>query len=77
MSNNQYVTNASDKSKSKALKLCIFGGAFGLHYFYVGNYGKGLLYLFTFGLCGLGWIADTFKIMNGSFRDNVGAPLRN
>lgn len=25
---------------------------------------------------GIGWIADFFRILLGSFRDNVGAPLR-
>jgi len=49
---------------------------FGAHHFYVGNYGKGILYACTFGLGTFGWIGDIFKIMNGSFRDNVGTPLR-
>ena len=40
----------SKKSKAAALILCIFLGYFGVHYFYVGKTGTGLLYLFTFGL---------------------------
>lgn len=71
-----YVTQTSDKSKRTALLLCIFGGFFGLHQFYVGKIGKGLLYFFTFGLVGFGWIADIIKIASGSFLDNAGAPLR-
>lgn len=71
-----YVTSTSDKKKSVALLLCIFGGMLGLHQFYVGKIGKGILYLFTCGLFFIGWIADIFKIALGSFRDNVGAPLR-
>ncbi|SCY62990.1 TM2 domain-containing protein [Butyrivibrio sp. INlla14] len=71
-----YVTSTSDKKKGVALILCIFGGWMGLHCFYVGRWGKGFLYLCTFGLFMIGWMVDIFKIALGSFRDNVGAPLR-
>lgn len=71
-----YVTNTSDKSKKKALKFCAAGGWFGLHQYYVGNIGKGILYTLTFGLFIFGWISDLIKIATGSFKDNVGAPLR-
>lgn len=71
-----YVVNTSDKSKTTALLLCIFLGFFGVHQFYVGKIGKGLLYLFTAGIFGIGWIVDIFRILTGGFRDNVGAPLR-
>ncbi len=71
-----YTTMTSDKNKDTALLLCIFGGALGLHQFYVGKIGKGLLYLCTFGLFTIGWVIDIFSILLGSFRDNTGAPLR-
>lgn len=71
-----YVTSTSDKRKWVAFFLCLFGGIFGFHQFYVGKIGKGLLYLFTGGLLGIGWFIDIFKILLGSFRDNVGQPLR-
>ena len=71
-----YVTSTSDKSKTVALLLCIFLGIFGAHHFYVGRIGKGILYFFTAGLFGIGWLIDIFKILSGSFRDNVGNPLR-
>ncbi len=71
-----YVTSTSDKSKKTALLLCVFLGWIGIHYFYVGRIGMGILYLFTFGLGSIGWIVDIIKIAMGSFRDNVGAPLR-
>ena len=71
-----YTTMTSDKSKKKALKLCCFDGFLGLHYFYVGRIGKGLLYLCTFGICGIGWILDIINVALGNFRDNVKAPLR-
>ena len=72
----KYTTNTSDKSRKVALILCIFGGFFGLHLFYVGKVGKGILYLFTFGFFFIGVIIDFLKILLGSFRDNVGMPLR-
>lgn len=71
-----YVTGTSDKKKSTALILCIFFGIFGAHYFYVGRFGKGILYFFTMGFLMFGWIKDIFVILFGNFRDNVGAPLR-
>lgn len=71
-----YVTSTSDKSKTTALLLCIFLGGIGVHHFYVGRIGMRILYLLTGGLFGIGWIVDIIKIAMGSFRDNVGAPLR-
>lgn len=71
-----YVTYTSDKNKIVALLLCIFLGEIGVHYFYVGRIGMGLLYFFTGGLFGIGWIVDIIKIATGSFYDNVGVPLR-
>lgn len=66
----------SDKSKSVALVLCILFGFLGFHQFYVGKIGMGLLYLFTAGLFGIGWLIDIFAIASGSFKDNNGAPLK-
>ena len=71
-----YVTNTSDKRKGLALVLCIAGGLFGFHYFYVGRIGKGILYLCTCGLCGIGWFCDIIKIAAGGFKDSSGQPLR-
>ena len=71
-----YVTITSDKRKKTALLLCVFLGMFGAHQYYVGKIGKGILYTCTFGLFGIGWIVDIFKIALGNFRDNTGAPLR-
>lgn len=71
-----YATLTSDKSKGTALILCILLGVFGVHYFYVGRIGKGILYLCTFGLCGIGWLLDIVTIALGGFRDNAGLCLR-
>lgn len=72
----KYVTSTSDKSKKVALILCICFGMVGAHQFYVGRIGRGLLYMFTAGFFCIGWVMDIFSIALGSFRDNVGMPLR-
>lgn len=74
--NTQYVRMVSPKSKGVAFMLCLFGGMLGLHKFYVGKIGGGLLYLFTAGLFGIGWIIDIFAILGGGFKDSDGFPLK-
>lgn len=49
-------------NKTVALILCIFFGYFGAHKFYEGRSGMGILYILTFGLLGIGWIADIIII---------------
>lgn len=45
------------------LILCIFLGFLGIHRFYAGKKKSGLVYLFTLGLCGLGWIFDIIVLL--------------
>ena len=61
----QKTVPAGKKQKNKvtALLLCIFLGQFGVHRFYEGKIGTGLLYLFTFGLCGVGEIVDLIRLI--------------
>lgn len=73
----KYVVETSDKSKGTAFALCLCFGWLGLHRFYVGRIFSGIFYMFSFGFFGLGWFFDTLSIALGSFRDNVGVPLRN
>lgn len=54
----QNVTYGRRKSKWVAFFLCLFGGGFGLHKFYEGKVGMGILYLLTGGLLGVGWFVD-------------------
>lgn len=51
------------RNKWVALDLCIFLGYFGAHKFYEGKIGMGILYFFTFGLLGIGWILDIIALL--------------
>ena len=42
--------------------LAIGLGFFGAHHFYLRRYGFGVLYLFTFGLFGVGYLVDWFRV---------------
>ena len=70
------VVGNSKKSKTTALLLCIFLGFLGVHRFYVGKIGTGIIYLFTCGLFGIGWLIDIISIAMGSFKDQFDLPLR-
>lgn len=49
-----------------AFFLCLFLGFLGIHRFYVGKAGTGVLRFFTAGLAGFGWIIDLVMIGTGS-----------
>lgn len=48
--------------KKKLFLICLFTGFFGGHYFAIGRFEKGLLYLFTIGGCFIGWFIDLYRI---------------
>ena len=62
----------SQKSRAAALLLCFFLGVFGVHRFYVGKIGTGILYFLTVGCFGIGWLIDMVTIACGVFRDSQG-----
>lgn len=74
----EYTTITSDKSKKTALGLCCLGliGIGGIHDFYLGNYGKGIVKICTANFFMIGTLLDLIKIASGGYKDNAGAPLR-
>lgn len=59
----------SSKSKWVAFILCFFFGFLGIHRFYVGKIGTGILYILTGGLFGIGELYDLIMILLGKFKD--------
>lgn len=51
------------KNKWVAFLLCLFLGFLGAHKFYEEKIGKGILYLLTFGLFGIGWFIDCIALL--------------
>ncbi len=67
----------SPKSRLVTLLLAVFVGHLGVHHFYVGNTGKGIAYIFTLGLFGIGVLIDIIQIALGNFTDSDGLPVLN
>ena len=55
--------SANTKNKWVAFLLCLLLGYIGAHKFYEGKTGMGILYFFTVGLFGIGWIVDTILLL--------------
>ena len=51
------------KNKWVALLLCFFFGFLGVHKFYEGKAGMGVLYIFTMGLFGIGVLVDFITLL--------------
>jgi len=69
---NPPVANVSDKSRLVALLFCVLLGVLGVHRFYVGKIGTGVLMVLTFGGLGIWMLIDLILIAAGSFRDKQG-----
>lgn len=57
-----YENPIRKKSKGTALAAWLLLGLFGGHRIYLRDYGMGLLYFFTGGLCGIGWLIDGLRL---------------
>ena len=63
---------ASDFNRLTTFLLCLLLGFLGVHRFYVGRAGSGVLWLLTGGILAVGWIYDLVMIATGEFQDEQG-----
>ena len=66
----------SEKGFVPTLLLCFFLGFLGVHRFYVGKIGTGVLMLLTFGGFGIWSLIDFIIIVCGNFKDKKGMPIK-
>ena len=65
----QFGNPISPKSRLAAALLAFFLGGLGIHRFYVGKIGTGVLMIITLGGLGIWVLIDLIVILVGSFRD--------
>lgn len=70
------MSDVSPKGFVPAILLCFFFGVFGVHRFYVGKIGTGILQLLTIGGLGIWALVDFIMIVVGSFTDKDGLPIK-
>lgn len=64
------------KSKLVSVLLNGFLGCWGIHRFYLGKIGTGIIWLLTGGCCGVGTIIDMYKHAKNTMTDKNGQPLK-
>jgi TM2 domain-containing membrane protein YozV len=69
--------NTSDKAWLPLVLMSFFVGFLGVHRFYVGKVGTGILMLLTFGGLGIWALIDFIMILMGKFTDKTGMVIRN
>ena len=67
----------SEKDWLVTLLLSLFVGSLGIHRFYVGKIGTGILQLITVGGCGIWTLIDIIMIATGNFKDKDGNEIKN
>lgn len=69
------VAGTPQKDWLTTLLLCLFLGGLGVHRFYTGHTGIGVVQLLTLGGCGIWALVDLIMIITGGFKDAAGQPL--
>ena len=66
----------TDKRWLVTFLLCWFLGVFGIHRFYTGHTGIGIVQLITLGGCGIWALVDLIMLITGDFKDAEGIPIK-
>lgn len=77
MGDAQNETSKSEKDWIATLLLSLFFGGLGVHRFYAGKVGTGLLMLFTLGGLGIWALIDLIMVIVGKFTDGEGNLITN
>lgn len=67
----------SEKGYVPMILLCFFVGGLGVHRFYAGKIGTGILMLLTLGGLGIWTLIDFVIIVLGNFKDADGLAIKN
>jgi TM2 domain-containing membrane protein YozV len=70
------MEGTSEKGFVPTVMLCFFLGALGVHRFYVGKIGTGIVQLLTFGGLGIWALVDFIMVVTGNFKDGQGMTIR-
>lgn len=60
--------------KVPAILITWFLGVLGVHRFMAGKIGTGIIWLFTGGVFGIGWLIDFVMVCMGTFKKKDGTP---
>ena len=74
---NQQTEQKSKKGYVPMILLCFFLGGLGVHRFYAGKVGTGILMLLTLGGLGIWTLIDFIIIVLGNFKDSDGLKIKN
>jgi len=69
------MAGTSEKKRLIAFLFCLFLGSLGVHRFYVGKIGTGILQIITIGGLGVWVLIDFVMILCGAFTDKEGLTL--
>ena len=70
------MENVSKKSRLAVTLLSFFLGTLGIHRFYLGKVGTGILMIVTLGGVGIWTLIDFIMAVSGAMKDKEGLPIK-